>query len=143
MKFSDSTKRIMWIDDDVLLLDKQIDLVKKAGWPIIKINSADDAYEEFKNNKPEYRGILLDTMMDPTELIGPHHVSGILTGALLAKRAISEQHISRDRVVFLTNCKQQIFLDIAIEIGIPVHSKSRYHGRDLTILIERCFGDKK
>lgn len=139
MKFANTTKRILWVDDDVLILDKQRDLVVKSGWPLTTISDASEAFKLFKGNDTVYRGVLLDTMMDPVLEIGPHHFSGILTGLLIAKRAIGEGFLDPKKVVFLTNCKQHIFLRMANEMGIPVHQKSRYHGRALASLIEKVF----
>lgn len=142
MIFTNTTKRILWIDDDVTLLDKQRDLVTKSGWPILSIDCASDALEKFRKKEDvPVRGVLLDTMMDPIPELGPHHSMGILTGVLLAEYLINESFLSTENVIFLTNCKQEIFLDRAERLGVRVRQKSFFHGRKLANLIESEFGE--
>ena len=137
---SSKTKRILWIDDDVNILDKQIDLVRSEGWPIDTVDCASEAVRMLQTNsgKP-YRGILLDSMMNPIPDIGPHHAAGILTGTILAQIAIERNWIRADNIIMLTNCKQPVFFETARKNNLNIKQKSQFHGRKLARLIEQTF----
>ena len=57
-----NNSKILWVDDEIDLLESHIIYLEEKGYSVSKVNSGEDAIDFCKNNHVDL--ILLDEMMD-------------------------------------------------------------------------------
>jgi CheY-like chemotaxis protein len=114
-----SMQTVLLIDDQPAGVKYYVKALKDAGFDVVTLTSADEAWDYFTNFRPEIAAVILDIIMAPgAAMVGKDHKAGTMTGVFLFERILDLQEKSRALVpvgVMTQSTDKQVF-DALVEI---------------------------
>lgn len=132
--------KIIWIDDDDDLIYPQKENLEGDGYKVEIISDVDEAIQLIRDKPNEFRGAIVDVMMDPgKELRNENHDAGFRTGLVLCQLLRNERRCPPPKLFIFTHREDPEAARDFRKLGINYYKKQHYKGRAICDLVREEF----
>jgi CheY-like chemotaxis protein len=136
------TKKIIWIDDDINVLETQAEWLRKRGFELETFSNVDEAWERIRESENEVLYVIIDVMMATGAIFDSADTNGGLnTGARFLEYMDEKKILTRCHVMIFTIRDDDRARRVAERLSIPYYRKQHYKGSAIVRCVVGVFGE--
>ena len=133
--------RLLWVDDDGSLLDRQIEWLTRVGFEVQVAPTVDHAWALLTDKQVKFDGVILDMMMGTGALLASAEtMGGLRTGQIFLQRLTDHGLLNNKTAFIYTASDNQEIKDFCTSINVPLYSKLEYPGKAIALIAVEVFG---